>query len=231
MPSQSYEARGERILEAAAELIVRWGYKKTTVDDIARQAGVAKGTIYLHWKTREELFKAVLIHEELKLAEDMKQRIASDPEGTTLHGMLKHATLATMKRPIWKAVMTRDSEMLGALVQNEVAVQQSVDNFMAYFNTLHKQGLIRTDLDFKQLIYLVNAITMGFLLADQFLPEEFKVSDEIAADLLAETIQRTFASSVPTTSEKRQELTQAFNHYLDGSVDLMKAQEQKEETV
>ena len=61
MPSQSYEARGERILEAAAELIVRWGYKKTTVDDIARQAGVAKGTIYLHWKTREELFKAVLV--------------------------------------------------------------------------------------------------------------------------------------------------------------------------
>ena len=228
MPSQSYEARAERILEAAAELIVRWGYKKTTVDDIARQAGVAKGTIYLHWKTREELFKAVLIHEELKLAEDIKQLIASDPEGTTLHRMLRHATLATMKRPIWKAVMTRDTEMLGELVQNEAAVQQSVDNFMTYFNTLLGQGLIRTDFHLKQLVYLVNAITMGFLLSDQFLPEEFKMSDEIAADLLAETIQRTFASSVPTTLEERQELTRAFNHYLDGSVDLLRAQEQKE---
>ncbi len=228
MPSQSnYEARGERILEAAAELIVRWGYKKTTIDDIARQAGVAKGTIYLHWKTREELFKAVIVYEELKLTDDMKQRIASDPEGTTLHGMLKHATVATMKHPIWKAVMTRDTEMLGELIQDEAVVQKSVDNFMGYFNTLHEQGLIRTDLDMKQLIYLVNAITMGFLLSDQFLPEDFKVSDEIAGDLLAETIKRTFASGVPATSEKQRELTQAFNQYLDGSVDILKAQQEE----
>ena len=228
MPSQSnYEARGERILEAAAELIVRWGYKKTTVDDIARQAGVAKGTIYLHWKTREELFKAVLVYEELKLVDDMKQRIATDPEGTTLHGMLKHATLATMKHPIWKAVMTRDTEMLGELIQDEAVVQKSVDNFMTYFNTLHEQGLIRTDLDMKQLIYLVNTIMMGFLLSDQFLPEEFKVSDEIAGDLLAETIKRTFASGVPTTSQKQRELTHAFNQYLDGSVDILKEQQEE----
>ena len=228
MPSQSnYEARGERILAAAAELIVRWGYKKTTIDDIARQAGVAKGTIYLHWKTREELFKAVIVYEELKLTDDMKQRIASDPEGTTLHGMLKHATVATMKHPIWKAVMTRDTEMLGELIQDEAVVQKSVDNFMVYFNTLREQGLIRTDLNMKQLIYLVNAITMGFLLSDQFLPEDFKVSDEIAGDLLAETVKRTFASGVPATSEKQRELTQAFNQYLDGSVDILKAQQEE----
>ncbi|HEV2653667.1 MAG TPA: TetR family transcriptional regulator, partial [Ktedonobacteraceae bacterium] len=46
------EQREERILDAAAELMVRWGYNKTTIDDIVRSAGVAKGTIYLHWKTR-----------------------------------------------------------------------------------------------------------------------------------------------------------------------------------
>ena len=37
--------RARRILDAAAELIQRWGYNKTTIDDIARQAGGAKGTI------------------------------------------------------------------------------------------------------------------------------------------------------------------------------------------
>ncbi len=228
MPSQSYEVRRERILEAAAELIVRWGYKKTTVDDIAKQAGVAKGTIYLHWKTREELFKAVLIHEELELMEDLKQRIASDPEGATLHGMLKHATLATMKRPIWKAVMTRDTEMLGTLLQDETAIQRSIENFKIYFNVLHEQGLIRSDLDMKQLMYLVNAITVGFLLIDSFLPEEFKVADEMAADLLADTIKRTFASGVPTTLDKQHELTQAFNYYMDDGVNILKEQEYKE---
>ncbi len=71
------QERADRILDAAAELILRWGYKKTTIDDIAKQAGVAKGTIYLHWKTREDLFLALLTREDLKLAEDMKQRICS----------------------------------------------------------------------------------------------------------------------------------------------------------
>src|SRR6266540_7253755 len=55
--------RAHRILDAAFTLILRWGYNKTIIDDIARQAGVAKGTIYLHWKTREELFTS-LVHRE-----------------------------------------------------------------------------------------------------------------------------------------------------------------------
>ena len=54
------QERADRILDAAAELILRWGYKKTTIDDIAKQSRVAKGTIYLHWKTREDLFMALL---------------------------------------------------------------------------------------------------------------------------------------------------------------------------
>ncbi len=232
MPSQSHEARGERILETAAELIVRWGYKKTTVDDIAKQAGVAKGTIYLHWKTREELFRAVLVREELKLIEEVKQRIADDPEGTTLHGSIKHATLVTMKHPIWKAVLLRDADMLGELVQSDyatTAAQQNMANFKLYLEVLRDQGLLRTDLDMKQLIYLVTAIMMGFLLVDPFLPEELKVSDEEAADMLADTIKRTFASSTPTTSDKQQEVTHAFNRYFEGEVDMLKAQEHREE--
>ena len=51
------EIRAERILDAALELLQRWGYRKTTIEDIAKQAGVAKGTVYLHWKTRDALFE------------------------------------------------------------------------------------------------------------------------------------------------------------------------------
>src|SRR5918911_688298 len=94
------EARARRILDAATALILRWGYSKTTLDDVARQAGVAKGTLYLHWKTREELFIALIQREKAALAEDLKQRIAADPEGATLRGLLKHSALALTKRPL-----------------------------------------------------------------------------------------------------------------------------------
>jgi AcrR family transcriptional regulator len=57
------EQRADRILDAAAALMQRWGYNKTTMDDIVRLSGVAKGTIYLPWKTREDLFLALMRRE------------------------------------------------------------------------------------------------------------------------------------------------------------------------
>ncbi len=231
VPSSSHETRGERILEAAAQLIVRWGYKKTTVDDIAREAGVAKGTIYLHWKTREELFKAVLVREELKLMDDLRQRIADDPEGTTLHGLMKHATFVTLERPIWKAVLTQDAEMLGELTQSEYAThasQETMKSFLIYYETLRGQGLIRSDLSVKQFVFMLTNITMGFLLSDPFIPDDFKLTNEEAAELLADTIKRTFASIAPVAPEQQQRLTQAFNQYVEHEVDALQQQQKNE---
>ena len=47
--SDERKLREERLLDVATTLLVRWGYRKTTIDDVAREAGVGKGTIYLHW--------------------------------------------------------------------------------------------------------------------------------------------------------------------------------------
>src|SRR6266699_4283293 len=113
------EARAQRILDAASTLILRYGYHKTTTDDIAREAGVGKGTLYLHWNTREALFAALILREKVAMAEDIKQRIACDPAGATLRGLLKHAALALMQRPLLKAVLLRDTAVFGKLVQRE----------------------------------------------------------------------------------------------------------------
>jgi len=47
--------RRELILDAADRLLVRFGYKKMTVDDIAKEAGIGKGTVYLHFASKEEV--------------------------------------------------------------------------------------------------------------------------------------------------------------------------------
>jgi AcrR family transcriptional regulator len=48
-------ATREAILDAAERLLARYGYKKTTMDDVAREAGIGKGTTYLHFPSKEEL--------------------------------------------------------------------------------------------------------------------------------------------------------------------------------
>lgn len=47
-----------QIVEAAARLFARFGPRKTTIDDIAREAGLGKGTIYLYFDKKEEIFMA-----------------------------------------------------------------------------------------------------------------------------------------------------------------------------
>ena len=54
------EDRPEEITAAALEAFAERGYAATRVDDVARRAGVSKGLLYLYFKTKEDLFKAVI---------------------------------------------------------------------------------------------------------------------------------------------------------------------------
>jgi AcrR family transcriptional regulator len=56
-------SRESRILDAASELLLVFGYRRVTIDDVARRAGVGKGTVYLHWASKLELFATVLIRD------------------------------------------------------------------------------------------------------------------------------------------------------------------------
>ena len=51
---QTKEVR-ERILDATDKLLARYGYKKMTIDDLAKEVGIGKGSIYLHFKSKEEI--------------------------------------------------------------------------------------------------------------------------------------------------------------------------------
>ena len=53
-------ARRDGILEAATVVFLRYGFKKTSMDDLARAAGLSRQGLYLHFDTKEALFKAAL---------------------------------------------------------------------------------------------------------------------------------------------------------------------------
>ncbi len=54
MPDEAGPTR-ERILDAADRLLARFGYRKMTVDDVAQEAGIGKGTVYLSFPSKEEV--------------------------------------------------------------------------------------------------------------------------------------------------------------------------------
>ncbi len=115
--------RAEQIMNAAAELLLKWGYGKVTIDDVARQAGIGKGTVYLHWKNREELFYSVLMREQLAAVEEQVEAMRKNPREILLHRICGMKVRAAMKRPLLKAVMESDPEVLGRLLQGLTATR------------------------------------------------------------------------------------------------------------
>jgi AcrR family transcriptional regulator len=77
------------ILDAVDALLARFGYGKMTMEDVARQVGIGKGTIYLHFPSKEEL---VLSHID-RIAETVvrklrEQAASADPVDRRLRRML-----------------------------------------------------------------------------------------------------------------------------------------------
>jgi AcrR family transcriptional regulator len=76
----------ERIIHAAVESFTQTGYDKTKMDDIAKRLNLSKGTLYLYFKSKEDLFIAICEHNIQKSdQEDMgffqkKENVASDAE-------------------------------------------------------------------------------------------------------------------------------------------------------
>lgn len=87
------QLRGEHarqaILAAAAELFTRNGYRRTSIEDIARRAGISRPTVYAHFESKENVFQTIVrdLHEEAMAA--MEKELGRDaPVGDRLYDAL-----------------------------------------------------------------------------------------------------------------------------------------------
>lgn len=65
----------ENIIETARKLFGKYGFNKTSVDDIAHQLHIAKGTIYHYFKSKVDILEEVISREEKLLRDELKRNI------------------------------------------------------------------------------------------------------------------------------------------------------------
>src|SRR5689334_5481548 len=107
------DERQQQILSAAASVIIRLGYDKTTMRDIADEAGVSRGTVYLYFKGKEELFEALVYSEWMQYAQTWLESIEADPRGGTVGGFYRAVFRAMNSRPLIASMMRRDRRVIG----------------------------------------------------------------------------------------------------------------------
>jgi len=105
-------SKRECVLVEAAKIFARFGFKKTSIDDIAKEAGVGKGTVYLAAESKEELFYQVL-HREVRswqaaCAKVIDPRVSADQLLMRLYlEAQKHLEANTLVRDLFRGEMVR----------------------------------------------------------------------------------------------------------------------------
>ena len=74
------EERPDEIAEAAFDVFSERGYAGARVDDVAKRAGVSKGLLYLYFRTKEELFKAVVMRVISPRVDALIERLAASDQ-------------------------------------------------------------------------------------------------------------------------------------------------------
>lgn len=183
--------RPTRILEAAARLMARYGYDKTTMEDIAREAGVSKGAIYLEWSSREDLFDDLFEHEMKKLILDVKSRIQSSIEEINVSNLYGITLSAMNSSRLISALYTRDGKILGDFVHRQDP-NRYVHRLMLSkesITTLQQAGMLRSDLSADVLAYLFSLMALGVLSISSIIPEENAPPIEKTIDAISAMVQ------------------------------------------
>src|SRR3954467_2543487 len=68
------------VLAAAARCVAKYGSRRTTMGDIATTSGVAKATIYNHFRTKDDVYVALVDAEVRGLGDRCVARISADPD-------------------------------------------------------------------------------------------------------------------------------------------------------
>lgn len=130
--SESAEERTQKIVETALALAEEGGFEAVRLRDVAAHAGVAMGTLYRRFRSKEDLLVAALEYETRGLARRVEQRplVGEDPL-TRVMGFFKMATSGMLRRPnlaraLVKAAASGDRDLAKRVASFHGRIEQMI---------------------------------------------------------------------------------------------------------
>ncbi len=160
-----YAERENNILDAAKKLILHYGYDKTTVSDIAREAAISKGAIYLHFESKDDLVEALIWREAWGYIDQMVENIENDTSPWSFVTMFRSAMEAISRRPLMLAFNRSDEQILGSFLRKRghkfLALKNSQQ--LPLVRMMQEKKVIRDDIEAEVIAYLFAIISTGFV--------------------------------------------------------------------
>jgi TetR/AcrR family transcriptional regulator len=167
------EARRNRILDAAERVFFDNGFDAAKMEDVAEAAQLGKGTLYLYFKTKDDLALGLAVRHQLALVEEFERARRDAPDGATLLRRLLEAYATRMSTPIehLKLAMSR-WVMAEPFAVDSIGGEQARANIWRIFGIVceaieraQRDGNLRDDVPPPRLaVFLLSSVNGALLL-------------------------------------------------------------------
>lgn len=129
----------ERLLAAGQDLFARRGIRATTVDQLARAAGISKGAYYLFYPSKEALFFAIVEDVETEMQARLGEQVAAAPEDA-LRLLVRASLRARLENPLFDVAISEEAvavmrtmspEEQAAFLRRDIDMTESIAGLLA----------------------------------------------------------------------------------------------------
>lgn len=160
----SSEVRRERILQVAKGHFERFGFRRTRIEDIAREAGIAKGAVYLEFESKEALLAGVFDYVGAEIGRRWAAEVVSiDSPRERLRAMLRFAYAELARNPFFERLIREDSELgvmraLAHVGDNPRKADAAIGQLQDWVREGIERGELRADLDIETVPFVLSAL-------------------------------------------------------------------------
>jgi AcrR family transcriptional regulator len=153
------EVAKNKIIQAATSAFSKKGYYDSSMDDIAKEVGVTKATLYLYFKSKKDLLKAISLLENQALREMLQKSFDSHHYMDSLRGIIR------MKMDLLKGFLRTGFEMIGLSSHDEDIRKiirderrKDIEALQEHIQDQMNKGTIRNDVEPSVLAHLILAL-------------------------------------------------------------------------
>jgi AcrR family transcriptional regulator len=148
-------ANRERLLATAHELFSAKGFS-IEMDEIARGAGVGKGTLYRHFPTKETLFQEIVAVHIARMVDDGRESLDASDAGDAFFRYLERCVASTSAKRDLVDALARDG--VAVRERNDDAVAEFRECMAALLQRAQRASAVRLDLSIDELIWLLSGL-------------------------------------------------------------------------
>ncbi|MFE3451875.1 TetR/AcrR family transcriptional regulator [Nonomuraea sp. NPDC059194] len=154
--------RKRTILDATAELLLRIGYNKLTMGDVADAVTLHRGLVYLVFKSKDELVEAV-VHDQLRrYADAWREHLEADPRAGSVASVYRAMMGALKTLPLAAAIVARAEDVFGKYLRKRGSVFERLPEISRshdFLRAMQAAGAVHRDVDVRAAAYILDALT------------------------------------------------------------------------